>query len=83
MILYDKVSISASTEGGDHNDVGTSTDFIVHEFFHLVHLLSHVDKFELIDGHSFLVFDVFLEHAYRVLFFVGASQFTVGDCSYF
>lgn len=72
---------SASSEGGDHDDVGAGADFVVCEFFHFVHLLSHVDEFKLIDGHSFFVFDVFFEHADSVFILIGAGHFSVGDSS--
>ena len=45
--------------------------------------MSHIDQFELIDGHAFLVLDVFFEHADSVLLFVGAGQLSVGDGSDF
>lgn len=72
---------SSSSKGGDHNDVGSCADLVVHEFFHFVHLLAHVDELELVDGHSFLVLDVLLEHAHRVLLLVSARQLSVSDSS--
>ena len=73
--------ISSSSEWRHHDNIRPSTDLVVLQFLHLIHLLTHVDQLELINRHPLLMLDILLQHPHSVLLLVCARQLPICDSS--